>query len=95
MQWRLVTSDASLVTVLTPIRVAAPSCLTVWQQWHATGDLRQRDRLLFTLAPLVRHAGVDAQAGLTAVLVAVESFDPARHGSLERHAWCAVRSLAA
>jgi hypothetical protein len=76
------------------VLIAAPSPLTVWQQYAATRDARLRDRLMFTLAPLVRFSGVDAAVGLAALLWAVETFDPARHGSsLERHAWRVVRSV--
>lgn len=75
----------------TNITVAAPSCHAVWRQYALSRDARLRDRLVFTLAPLVREAGVDAAFGLSAVLSAVESYDPAVHGSLEGHAWRLVR----
>jgi DNA-directed RNA polymerase specialized sigma subunit len=68
----------------------------VWQEYRRTGDVGLRDRLVFTLAPLVRHAGArsaaDAQAGLFALLAAVDAFDPARDGALERFAWTSVRA---
>jgi DNA-directed RNA polymerase specialized sigma subunit len=84
----------SVVAVPPPhVTVAAPSPLTVWQQYASTRDPRLRDRLMFTLAPLVRCAGVDAAAGLAALLRAVETFDPARHGSIERWAWRVVRGV--
>lgn len=78
------------------IPVAAPSPAIVWQQYRRTGDLRLRDRLIFTLAPLVRHAGAktpeDAQLGLSALLIAVESYSPAEDGPIESFAWSEVRA---
>ena len=88
------------MTVLTPHHpVAAPSAGTVWQEYRRTGDRRLRDRLVFTLAPLVRHAGADtpeqASAGLAALFCAVDAYDPARDGTLEQHAWTQVRAALA
>ena len=85
------------MTVLTPpptLPAASPAVL--WQDYHRTRDTRVRDRLVFTLAPLVRHAGArtDAQAGagLRALALAVDAFAPERDGSLERFAWRRVRA---
>ena len=82
--------------VMTPsIPVAAPSPFAVWQEYRRSRDARLRDRLVFTLAPLVRHAGgtaADAQTGLCALMVAVEEYEPSRHGSLEAFAWGVVRA---
>jgi hypothetical protein len=92
--------DACLVamTVLSPpptLPAASPAVL--WREYRRTGDRRLRDRLVFTLAPLVRHAGagdpLQAEAGLTALVAAVDEYAPERHGALERYAWsrvCAV-----
>jgi DNA-directed RNA polymerase specialized sigma subunit len=78
------------------IPVAAPSPAVVWQQYRRTGDTRLRDRLIFTLAPLVRHAGAttpeQAQIGLSALLVAVETYSPAADGPIESFAWTEVRA---
>jgi DNA-directed RNA polymerase specialized sigma subunit len=81
------------------IPVAAPSPAVVWQQYRRTGDTRLRDRLIFTLAPLVRHAGAttpeQAQAGLSALLIAVERYSPAADGPIESFAWAQIRSALA
>lgn len=81
------------------IPVAAPSPAIVWQQYRRTGDRRLRDRLIFTLAPLVRHAGAktpeDAQLGLSALLIAVESYSPHEDGPIESFAWAEVRAALA
>jgi DNA-directed RNA polymerase specialized sigma subunit len=81
------------------IPIAAPSPAVVWQQYRRTGDSRARDRLLFTLAPLVRHAGAvshdQASAGLTALLSAVEIYSPDRDGPIEGFAWARVQAALA
>jgi RNA polymerase sigma factor for flagellar operon FliA len=93
--------SASPMSVLTPhpptLRAATPAML--WSEYRRTGDVRVRDRLVFTLAPLVRHAGAhgsqDAEAGLEALLDAIEAFAPDRDGGLERYAWSRVRAALA
>ena len=85
------------MTVLTPHPpVAAPSASVVWQEYRRTGDRRLRDRLVFTLAPLVRHAGAAepdaAEAGLLALAGAVDAYAPERDGALEHFAWTRVRA---
>ena len=81
------------------IPVAAPSPAIVWQQYRRTGDKRLRDRLVFTLAPLVKHAGADtpeqAQRGLSALLIAVETYSPVADGPIESFAWAEVRAALA
>lgn len=84
------------MTVLTPpptLPAASPAVL--WHDYRRTGDTRLRDRLVFTLAPLVRHAGAqtdaEAGAGLQALLDAIDAFSPERDGTLERYAWRRVR----
>ena len=78
------------------IPVAAPSPAVVWQQYHLTGDVSLRDRLVFTLAPLVKHAGAvspsQAEAGFAALVVAIERYSPALDGALESFAWTSVRA---
>ena len=95
-------SDARTVpmSVLTPhptLVAATPAVL--WREYQRTGDTRLRDRLVFTLAPLVRHAGAvgehDAEAGLEALLEAIDAFVPDRDGALERYAWSRVRAALA
>ena len=81
------------------IPVAAPSPAVVWQQYRRTGDTRLRDRLIFTLAPLVKHAGAttpeQAQRGLSALLIAVETYSPSSDGPIESFAWTEVRAALA
>jgi DNA-directed RNA polymerase specialized sigma subunit len=87
----------SVLTPHPPTLPAAPAEL--WNAYRSTGDVRLRDRLVFTLAPLVRHAGAsgpgDAEAGLEALMAAIEAFVPDRDGGLERYAWSRVRAALA
>ena len=73
-----------------------PTPATLWREYRRSGDARVRDRLVFTLAPLVRHAGADddaaAAAGLRALVDAVEAFAPERDGTLEQFAWTRIRA---
>ena len=59
-------------------------------------ELRERDRLLFSLAPLVRHAGArtpdEVEAGMAALARAIDDHDPERHGALTSFAWRYVRA---
>ena len=89
------------MTVLTPhptFPAASPTVL--WREYRTTGDARLRDRLVFTLAPLVRFAGgrdddATTEAGLVALVDAVDAFDPERDGALEPYAWARVRAALA
>lgn len=73
--------------------LASPAVLA--RAYRRSGDVRLRDRLVFTLAPLVRHAGAadDAAAakGLEALVDAVEVFSPDGDVSIEQFAWTRVR----
>jgi RNA polymerase sigma factor FliA len=89
------------MSVLTPHPPTLPAATPaeLWSAYRSTGDTRLRDRLVFTLAPLVRHAGAsrpgDAEAGLEALMAAIEGFVPDRDGGLERYAWSRVRAALA
>jgi DNA-directed RNA polymerase specialized sigma subunit len=77
--------------------VAAPADL--WHAYERTADARVRDRLVFTLAPLVRQAGAEtadeAACGLQALVDAVDAYAPERDGPLESFAWRRVRAALA
>lgn len=71
----------------------AASPAVLWREYARTGDVRLRDRLVFTLAPLIRHAGAAASApgaaekGLTALVHAIDAYRPERDGRIERFAF--------
>ena len=81
---------------LDPHQLFPATPASLWREYRRSGDARVRDRLVFTLAPLVRHAGADddeaATAGLQAILGAVEAFAPERDGTIEQFAWSRVRT---
>jgi DNA-directed RNA polymerase specialized sigma subunit len=88
------------MTVLTPYKASAPPApLALWEAYRASGERRLRDRLVFTLAPMVRHAGAvddrEAEAGLRALMDAVDGYDAERDGALEPYAWSRVRAALA
>ena len=76
--------------------VPGASLAAAWHAYRATGDRRLRDRIVFTLAPLVPHAGAAADEaiarGLEALMGAIDDFEPERDGDLERYAWSRVRA---
>jgi len=87
------------------VRPPAPEVLTSWMEYRASGDPRERDRLIFMLTPLVRyvvhrkvraipsHCDVDdfMSCGLEALIGAIERFDPDKGATLEQYAWTRVQ----
>ena len=86
------------VLTLHPTQATAEP-VALWQAYRRTADARVRDRLVFSLAPLVRHAGAEDDkamaTGLNALLDAVDVYVPERHGSLVPFAWARVRAALA
>lgn len=87
-------ADMSVLTLHPTQATADP--LALWQAYRRTADARVRDRLVFSLAPLVRHAGAhddgDIAVGLEALLDVIDVYAPERHGSLAPFAWARVRA---
>ena len=83
------------VLTLHPTQATAEP-VALWQAYRRTADARVRDRLVFSLAPLVRHAGAEDDeamaVGLKALLDVVDVYAPERHGSLVPFAWSRVRA---
>ena len=85
---------ATHATPYPTLPAASPAVL--WREYRRTGDVRLRDRLVFTLAPLIRHTGAPvtgpdaAERGLTALVHAIDVYRPERDGRLERFAWARV-----
>jgi RNA polymerase sigma factor FliA len=87
------------------VRPSAPEVLAMWEEYRRSGDARVRDRLIFTLMPMVRyivqrkiravpaHCDVEdfMSCGLEALIGAVERYDPARGATLEQYAWTRVQ----
>jgi RNA polymerase sigma factor FliA len=76
----------------------------LWRQYSKTGDKRLRDRLVLTLAPLVKFivyrkirempARVEAEdfisVGLEAMIQSIDRFDPEKGATLEQYAWTRI-----
>jgi RNA polymerase sigma factor FliA len=85
-------------------RISAEATLKLWTRYRATGDRRLRDRLVLTLAPMVKyvayrkvralpaHCEVDdlISCGLEAMIRALDRFDPDKGATLEQFAWTRV-----
>jgi RNA polymerase sigma factor FliA len=85
-------------------RISAPEVLSLWREYRRTGDLRLRDRLIFTFTPMVRYIvyrkvrEVPAQCdvedflscGLEALIRSIERYDPDKGATLEQFAWTRV-----
>ncbi|MGH2866071.1 MAG: sigma-70 family RNA polymerase sigma factor [Solirubrobacteraceae bacterium] len=81
--------------------MSQPERVALWRQYREHGDLRARDRLVLSLAPLVKsivyrkareippHREVDdfVSCGLEALVRSIERYDPARGASLEQFVW--------
>jgi RNA polymerase sigma factor FliA len=85
-------------------RISAPEVLSLWREYRRTGDLRLRDRLIFTFTPMVRYIvyrkvrEVPAQCdvedflscGLEALIRSIERYDPDKGATLEQFAWTRI-----
>jgi RNA polymerase sigma factor for flagellar operon FliA len=85
-------------------RISASEALSLWQEYQRSGDLRLRDRLIFTFTPMVRYIvyrkvrEVPAQCdvedflscGLEALIHSIERYDPAKGATLEQFAWTRI-----
>jgi len=92
------------VTTAQAVRSSNEAVQKLWQQYHDTGDLHARDRLVLTLAPLVKyivyrkvrevppHAEVEdfISCGLEALLRSIDRYDPSRGPTLEQFAWTRI-----
>jgi RNA polymerase sigma factor for flagellar operon FliA len=95
--------------VATPTSASAKRARTeelheLWRQYEKTGDKRLRDRLVLTLAPLVKFivyrkirempARVEAEdfisVGLEAMIQSIDRYDPAKGATLEQYSWTRI-----
>jgi RNA polymerase sigma factor for flagellar operon FliA len=91
-------------TVTKSERISAEEVLALWEQYHATGDRRTRNRLVLTFAPMVKYivykkireipARCDVEdfisCGLEALIKSIERYDPAKGATLEQFAWTRI-----
>ena len=85
-------------------RPSASELQALWRRYDATGDASVRDRLVLTLAPLVKfvvyrkvrempaHAEAEdfISVGLEALIQSIDRYDPEKGASLEQYAWTRV-----
>ena len=83
---------------------SAPDTLAIWREYKATGDLRLRNRLVMTYAPLVKYivyrklrelparCEVDdfLSCGIEALMASIDRFDPDKGSTLEQFAWTRI-----
>src|SRR5689334_16527145 len=82
----------------------ADELLKLWRQYERLGDTRTRDRIILTLAPMVkfivyrkvREMPPEAEAedfiscGLEALIQSIDRYDPSKGASLEQYAWTRI-----
>src|SRR5688500_17791994 len=99
----------TLQQVATPTSTAAKRARTeelheLWREYTKTNDKRVRDRLVLTLAPLVKFivyrkirempARVEAEdfisVGMEAMIQSIDRYDPEKGATLEQYAWTRI-----
>ena len=85
-------------------RLSSQDSLALWREYKETNDIRVRNRLVMTYAPLVKYivfkkvrelparCEVDdfIACGLEALIASIDRFDPARGATLEQFAWTRI-----
>jgi RNA polymerase sigma factor FliA len=85
-------------------RASAEEVLDLWRRYKATGDVRLRDRLVLTFAPLVKYivfrkvrelpARCEVEdfisCGLEALIASIDRYDPEKGATLEQFAWTRI-----
>jgi RNA polymerase sigma factor for flagellar operon FliA len=85
-------------------RVSAEEALALWSEYKRSGDLRARNRLVMTFAPLVKYivfkkvrelpARCEVEdfisCGLEALIASIDRYDPAKGATLEQFAWTRI-----
>jgi RNA polymerase sigma factor for flagellar operon FliA len=85
-------------------RVSQAEALALWKRYRASRDLRLRDRLIMTYAPLVKYivyrkirevpAHQDADDyishGLEALITSLDRYDPSKGATLEQFLWTRI-----
>jgi len=85
-------------------RPTTDAVLELWKQYRATGDPRIRDRIVLTLAPMVKYIvhrkirEVPARCelddflscGIEALIKSIDRYDPEKSATLEQYAWTRI-----
>ncbi len=95
------TTEGTLQQIQPSERMSQPERVALWRQYREQGDTQARDRLVLSLAPLVKaivyrkardippHRGVDdfVSCGFEALVRSIDRYDPAKGASLEQFVW--------
>jgi RNA polymerase sigma factor for flagellar operon FliA len=93
-----------VATTVAPRRVDASELLVLWKRYQRTKEQRLRDRLVLSLAPMVKfivyrkvrelpaHAEAEdyISVGLEALIMSIDRYDPEKGATLEQYAWTRV-----
>lgn len=85
-------------------RASSESVQKLWEEYRDTGDARVRDRLVLTLAPMVKYivyrkvreipARFEVEdfisCGLEALMRSIDRYDPERGATLEQFSWTRI-----
>jgi RNA polymerase sigma factor for flagellar operon FliA len=85
-------------------RLSQEALLELWRNYQETGDPRLRDRLVFSLAPIVKsivyrkvreipaYREIDdyISCGLEALIRSIDRYDPEKGATLEQFAWTRI-----
>ena len=85
-------------------RISSEDALALWREYKASGDIRVRNRLVMTFAPLVKYivfkkvrelpARCEVEdfisCGLEALIASIDRYDPEKGATLEQFAWTRI-----
>jgi RNA polymerase sigma factor for flagellar operon FliA len=85
-------------------RISPEDALSLWRTYKATGDVRTRNRLVMTYAPLVKYivfkkvrelpARCEVEdfisCGIEALIASIDRYDPEKGATLEQFAWTRI-----
>lgn len=85
-------------------KVSSDDALGLWREYKATGDMRVRNRLVMTYAPLVKYIVFKKvrelpsrcevedfiSCGLEALIASIDRYDPEKGATLEQFAWTRI-----
>jgi len=85
-------------------RISSDDALALWREYKGSGDVRVRNRLVMTYAPLVKYivfkkvrelpARCEVEdfisCGLEALIASIERYDPEKGATLEQFAWTRI-----
>ena len=87
------------------VRASAQDALSVWQEYHRTGERELRDRLIFMFTPMAKHivhrkarelpSHCDVEdltsCAIEALIHSIDRYDPDKGATLEQYAWTRIQ----